>query len=142
MTDFIAQTEGKLARGGYRLTRQRRVVMEALMATESHPTASEVFMTARQNMPTISQATVYNSLETLVGCHVVKQVNMDREPTRYCANTCEHAHYVCTDCGQVVDVPLSDPVKFIEAWKLPEGAQITSQEVVLRGHCPGCARKA
>jgi Fe2+ or Zn2+ uptake regulation protein len=133
------QAEATLSRGGYRLTPQRRVVLEAIQGTQSHPTAQDVFMSVKSVMPTISLATVYNCLETLVEVHLIRQVNMERESTRYCANMHEHAHFFCNQCGTVVDAPLVSQASFEEAWMLPETTMLTAADVVLRGLCADCA---
>ena len=67
---------------GLRMTEQRRTVYDALMDERNHPTAVEVFMRARHRMPSISLATVYNCLETLSSCGLVKTVNLERGPAR------------------------------------------------------------
>ncbi len=137
---FEAATEKCLNRGGYRLTKQRKQVLDALMEiTAEHPTASEVFMRVKADSPSISLATVYNTLEKLSECHVVKQVNVEREPTRYCANLQEHAHFFCTGCGTVIDAPVNTNQRLAQNWILPEGTEVTSQEVVMHGLCPECA---
>ena len=59
-------------------------------------------------MPTISLATVYNCLETLAETKLIRQVNFEREPTRYCPNLTKHAHFYCRESGEIVDVDLSD----------------------------------
>lgn len=99
-------------------------------------------MRAKQTMPSISLATVYNSLETLVACGLVKQVHVDREPTRYCPNLEEHGHFVCEKCGEVSDVDLASGKKMGRAWNLPEGFTVTSYEVSLRGTCAACNANA
>ena len=53
-------------------------------------------------------ATVYNSLDALVKCKVVRQVNVDRGAAMYCSNMNAHAHFCCDDCGKVFDVNLKD----------------------------------
>ena len=60
---------------GFRFTDQRRAVYDALMNRRDHPTAVEVFMRVKGKVPSISLATVYNCLETLTGCGLVKTVN-------------------------------------------------------------------
>src|SRR3954452_17364489 len=96
----------KIAGRGLRMTDQRRAVYDLLMAQRDHPTAVEVFMRVKNRMPSISLATVYNCLETLTDCGLVKAVNHDREPSRYCPNLAEHAHLFCEGCNGVLDVPL------------------------------------
>src|ERR1700760_3885906 len=91
---------------GLRMTEQRRAVYDALMVQRDHPTAVEVFMRVKGRMPSISLATVYNCLETLTDCGLVKAVNHEREPSRYCPNLADHAHLFCDSCGGVMDIPL------------------------------------
>lgn len=85
-------------------------------------------------MPTISMATVYNCLETLVTCGLVKQVNIEREPTRYCPNLAPHAHFHCRETGRVYDVPV--PVGTMEKLTevLPGTYEADAVELVFRGH--------
>ncbi|HEX8372107.1 MAG TPA: transcriptional repressor [Chthoniobacterales bacterium] len=127
-----------VALGGFRLTKQRREVYDALTEVRDHPTASEIFLRAKNRMPSISLATVYNSLEALVASGLVKQVNLDRAPTRYCPNTKEHGHFFCEKCHDVQDVellPASDAQPFI----LPTGCIVTHHELSLKGLCQKCA---
>ncbi len=80
---------------GFRFTTQRREVYDALMVKRDHPTAVEVFMRVKGRMPNISLATVYNCLETLTECGLVRHVNLDRAPSRYCPNLEPHGHFFC-----------------------------------------------
>jgi len=61
-----------------------------------HPTATELFIRAKKRMPAISFWPRFtNCLETLVDCGLAKQVNVDREATRYCPNLEDHGHFIC-----------------------------------------------
>lgn len=127
---------------GLRMTEQRRAVYDALMGKRNHPTAVEVFMQVKASRPSISLATVYNCLETLTGCGLVKHVHHDREPSRYCPNLQEHAHFFCEGCGGVTDIPLRTKKRPQDIWDLPEAVSITQHEVSFRGLCPKCGAKA
>ncbi len=85
----------RLSASGFRFTSQRRHVYGVLLQKRDHPTAEEVFIRAKRQMPDISQATVYNCLDALVRCGLVRQVMLDRGATRYCPNMEEHCHYYC-----------------------------------------------
>jgi Fe2+ or Zn2+ uptake regulation protein len=121
----------------YRLTRQRREVYEVIKEQRDHPTATEVFIRAKARVPGISLATVYNCLETLTHSGLVKQVNLDRGPSRYCPNLKEHGHFHCETCGTIYDVDLPEA-----AMQLPKGYTISRMEVALRGQCPACSKAA
>jgi Fur family peroxide stress response transcriptional regulator len=132
-----------ISQKGFRFTAQRREVYDALLQHD-HPTAVDVFLRVQKKLSGISLATVYNCLETLAECGLVRAVNHDRQPSRYCANLDPHAHFFCEQCGAVADVPCapasgSDPV--MAGWTLPPGAIVTHHEVAFRGQCPECAAK-
>ncbi|MCP4849035.1 MAG: transcriptional repressor [Verrucomicrobiaceae bacterium] len=126
---------------GHRMTPQRREVYEVLMENQDHPTATEVFMRVKERMPAISLATVYNCLDTLSGAGFIIQVNVDREPSRYCGNLSPHGHFHCEDCGTILDVRLKEGVQASGTVTLPRGAVAERFEVAVRGHCPECVRK-
>ncbi len=128
--------------GGHRMTPQRREVYEVLMEHSDHPTATEVFMRAKVRMPSISLATVYNCLDTLAGAGVVKQVNVDREPSRYCGNLAPHGHFHCADCGTVLDIDLKNGAELAKTFKVPRGATVERFDIAVRGRCPKCAKVA
>ncbi len=130
------------ALGRIRMTRQRRVVFDSLLRSTDHPTASDIFMEVKEALPGISLATVYNCLDTLTHGGMVKQVCMDREPSRYCANLRDHAHFHCSGCGKVFDVPFSAGKPLSGSLVLPEGVRLDRLEVSLRGACPACIAAA
>jgi Fur family peroxide stress response transcriptional regulator len=125
---------------GHRMTPQRRFVYEVLMNSSDHPTATEVFMRVKDKMDSISLATIYNCLDALVGVGVVRQVNVDREPSRYCGNLEPHAHLHFEACASVMDIDLKEGAKPSNSVKLPRGAKVEKFEVAVRGLCPECAR--
>lgn len=141
----MSNSEHKLSSeklGGLRLTKQRRVVYEVLVDDKrDHPTAAEVFERAKARMPSISLATVYNCLETLTQAGAVKQVNVDREASRYCPNLNPHAHFCCSQCHEVVDIQLDADCQSNNPWNLPEGTQLEEVDVTLKGVCPSCQAK-
>ena len=128
-----------MTRSGIRLTPQRRHVYEALMATHDHPTALEVFMRAKKEMPSISLATVYNCLDALTEGGVIRQVNCERASSRYCPNLIPHGHFFCKECGVVFDIPLKPSLE--ASWEVPSGTFVTHAEINLRGTCGSCAQK-
>ncbi len=127
--------------GGLRLTPQRRHVYEVLMQKRDHPTATEVFLRVQKRIASISLATVYNCLETMVETGLVKAVHVDREPTRFCANLREHGHFHCTECGHIYDIEFS-PSHDSAGYNLPKGFLVTQQDVTLRGVCGKCTTGA
>jgi Fur family peroxide stress response transcriptional regulator len=130
----------RLASRGFRLTAQREHVYNVLLARRDHPTAEQVFMRAKDGMPDISMATVYNCLDALVKCRLVRQVNLNRIAMRYCPNMQEHFHFNCDNCGGVFDI------EFVEAGRkapleVPKGFHAAGYEISVHGLCPKCFGK-
>src|SRR5688500_16269260 len=94
-----------LESNGQRFTEQRAAVYRYLLSTAEHPTADDVFTTVRADIPDISLATVYKSLETLVGCSLAVKLTYGDGSARYDGRTDPHPHARCLTCGAVLDVP-------------------------------------
>ncbi len=129
----------RLGAGGLRPTPQREHVYNVLLQKRDHPTAEEVFLRAKRGMPDISLATVYNCLDALVQCGLVRQVQLDRGATRFCPNMREHGHFYCDACDTVYDVDL--PPKPEPRIILPHGFTAEHFEVAIHGICSNCAKK-
>jgi Fur family peroxide stress response transcriptional regulator len=123
----------RLTDSGLRPTPQREVVFKVILEKRDHPTADEIFVRVKSQLPSISLATVYNCLETLVQRGLVRQVNLERAPTRYCPNLHEHAHFHDDATGQVHDIEL--PAETIRQLRglLPPGFAANTVELAFRG---------
>src|SRR4029077_12530251 len=97
-----------------------------------HPTVEDVFIRSKDEMPDISMATVYNCLDALVKCGLVRHVNLDRSATRYCPNMKEHSHFYCDDWGEIYDVDFS-PASERGGLQLPEGFKVKQYDISIRG---------
>lgn len=128
----------KLASSGLRVTPQREQVLSLFCQKLDHPTAEQVFLKAKETMPEISMATVYNCLEKFVDCDLLRLVQLDRGATRYCPNMHDHSHYYCESCGDVFDVDF-DRERLRKVLDLPAGMTPIGYEVAIRGKCPRCS---
>jgi Fur family transcriptional regulator, peroxide stress response regulator len=132
-TDSSEALAQRLSHSGLRSTPQREAIYAVLLKKRDHPTAEEVFARAKPEMPMISLATVYNCLETLVQCNLVRAVNFERGPTRYCPNLRPHAHFHDEQTGATHDIDLPntliDQVKSV----LPAQFDAASVEIIFRG---------
>ena len=129
----------RLMTGGFRFTPQRQHVYDVLLQKRDHPTAEEVFIRSKKTMPDISMATVYNCLDALVKCGLVRLVVLDRGATRFCPNMREHCHFYCDSCDTVFDVDL--PAKSASPVALPKGFKAEHYEIAIHGICPECAKR-
>lgn len=122
-----------LQKKGLRSTKQRASVYEVILSKRDHPTADDILLRVRKNLPTISLATVYNCLETLVECELVRQVNLDRASTRFCPNLTPHAHFKCSQTGKIFDLTMDDESMHSLHSILPKGFQSRNFELSFTG---------
>ncbi|MFJ7587643.1 Fur family transcriptional regulator [Streptomyces sp. NPDC097617] len=129
----------RLRERGWRMTSQRRVVVEVLAGDHVHLTADEVHVRAARRLPEIARATVYNTLGELVSLGEVVEVAVQGRVKRFDPNAHHpHQHLVCTGCGTIRDVRATG----MPADLPPEerfGFAVSAVEVTYRGLCPSCA---
>ena len=104
------------AEHGLRTTHQREAVYRALCGCASHPTAEELLALVHEIDPEVSLATIYNTLDTLVGCRLARRIPNPSSggACRFDANTAEHVHLVLED-GRVMDVPTDLSQQILDA---------------------------
>jgi len=125
---------------GQRFTEQRAAVFRFLASTDSHPSADEVFLAVRRNLPGISLATVYKSLETLVGCGLAVKLTYSDGSARYDGRTDPHHHARCLSCGKVMDIKGNVPERELDSLREhAQGFTVTGYRLELSGYCADCA---
>ena len=119
-------------------TIQRLAVLEWLCKTESHPTADQVLTAVRKKFPSISRATVYNTLDALTRAGMVLRLTVDPTATRYDADLKPHAHFRCRVCQKVYDIELKaeKPIDVNAAGHLVESVRTYAY-----GVCASCREK-
>ena len=126
---------------GLGLTKQRETVLQVIRRSEQHLTATEVFDAARRMLPSISFATVYNSLNYLKKERLIGEIRFGADATLYDRKLSRHDHAICNDCGKLADleVPLPDGLLEEACRRSKFGAAVI--ELTLRGLCPECSKK-
>ena len=126
------------------VTPQRLAIFRQLAATDSHPSAEELHAAVRDEMPTLSLATVYKTLDTLVGIGAVRPVSRLGARGRWDANLGPHHHLICTECGAVSDVTApaldaaAEPARRAAA---RHGFAVAGHAVEIFGRCAVCRRR-
>jgi Fur family transcriptional regulator, peroxide stress response regulator len=121
-----------------KLTPQRDAVLRVIRDREDHPTANEIFEAARQLLPTISYATVYNSLRYLKDAGLVHEIKFGDSSSRYDRETDRHDHAICNGCGKLVDFDLPETEKLMQSAARRSSFKPESVHLTLRGLCPDC----
>src|SRR6188768_1258758 len=96
------------------LTRQREVVLQVIRDAEGHLTANEVFAASKAKLPSISFATVYNSLRYLKDAGHISEIRFGNGASRFDRLTHRHDHAICTECGRLVDIEIKIPEKLLK----------------------------
>ena len=131
--------QGGAPRGA--LTPQRRAVLRVITESAEHPTANEIFEAARRELPSISFATVYNSLKYLKEAGLVSEIHFGKGSSRYDSVTARHDHAVCSRCGKLVDFDLAETPQRIRAAARRSRFKPESIHLTLVGLCPDCQGK-
>ena len=124
-----------------RETRQRRVVYETIKNTYSHPTADWIFEKVRHRLPKVSLGTVYRNLGVLKEEGLVREIYGNDRRAHFDADTSPHAHFICDECDQIIDVRDAKKIDW-RTLKDLVGCEVLEQKVIFNGRCAGCRRQA
>ena len=123
------------------LTKQREVVLQVIRDADTHLTANEVFAAAKDLLPSISFATVYNSLRYLKEAGHIAEIQFGNGASRFDRMTHRHDHAICTRCGKLVDIDMDLPADLVKQATRVSKFKTESIEFTLRGICPDCVKK-
>lgn len=123
----------------FKMTPQRLAILKYLKDNKEHPSALDVFKSISRKFPTISFATVYNTLEMLKRKGIITELTIDPERKRFDPDTSPHHHMICTKCGKVVDVVFEVPVNLKEIQSF--GFEVERIQVDIYGTCASCKTK-
>ena len=126
---------------GKRLTPQREAVLRAVRERDDHPTAGDIFARAKQYLPAISYATVYNSLRFLRDEGLLREIRFGDGASRYDGITDRHDHAICSGCGKMVDFDLTEAADLMNKAARKSQFQAESVHLTLVGVCPDCLER-
>jgi len=138
-----------LKRAGLKLTPQRIAIVHQFAGDTSHPTAQDLFERLRPSFPSMSFATVYNTLDTLARAglaNIVRLPGKRGDAARFDPNSAPHHHAVCDACGMVLDIaagtlaPTTGAAKRLE--RSAPGFSVRTVERIYRGLCSKCTAAA
>src|SRR5689334_23214716 len=130
--------KSKLDQQGALVTQQRTAVYEYLHRAAQHPTAEEVFLAVKPQLPKISLATVYKNLEALVACGAASKLTYGDAAARYDIRTDHHYHARCLRCGRLADVEPRGGEELARLVNPPRGFKVEDYHVEVVGFCKDC----
>lgn len=129
-----------LAEHGIRPSVQRIAIMEYLMKYHVHPTADAVYQALSKKMPTLSKTTVYNTLNAFAEASAVTAVTIDGQHICYDVDTRPHAHFLCKECGRLMDMEDFSARDFMVAFPA-RGCEVEEVHLYYKGICNECRLK-
>jgi Fur family ferric uptake transcriptional regulator len=124
-----------------RNTPQRKVILEELQRTTSHPTAGELHQIVRRRVPKISLGTVYRNLDLLAEAGKIQKLDLGGSEARFDAKTDAHYHVRCVRCGRVDDVPGLPADLVGDELARAAGYEMLGHRLEFVGICPQCKTK-
>lgn len=129
-----------LKKAGFRMTRQRKAIIEYIAGRPDHPSAQQIYRDLQPAQPWLSLATVYNTLNTLVRMGLIKEIDFEHADNRYDTNLKPHINLVCNVCGHITDYMLELPVSS-QSLKDKYGFIIKNYRMEYSGICHSCQLK-
>ena len=123
-------------------SKKRTAILHALSSTREHPTAEMLYAALKPEIPELSLGTVYRNLSVLVEDGLVSRVAHVAGQDRYDAFTHPHAHFVCKNCGSVIDVDFPEGFFPMLSYVSEEtGGIAESCSLSFNGICMCCKKK-
>jgi Fur family peroxide stress response transcriptional regulator len=122
-----------------RLTPQRLAICRYLANTKEHPSAQMIYDQVRPQFPTLSLATVYNTLDMLVRLGVINSLGgAGSEAERYDADTSPHVNLACLSCHRVIDFRSPHLQELEQEVASQTQYQLLESRFLFLGLCPEC----
>jgi Fur family transcriptional regulator, peroxide stress response regulator len=128
-------------RHGLAATHQRRVIYETVLSLPGHPSPEVIFEKVREQIPSISLATVYKNIHTFLDSGLLREVSLHYGSLRLETERRPHHHVVCVSCKSITDLQDESLERVRVRRKLPRGFQVHRIAVDILGICAACAAK-
>jgi Fur family peroxide stress response transcriptional regulator len=123
---------------GIKLTPQRIAILSYLSGRKTHPSAEEIYRAVQKEFPTMSFATVYNTLDTLKEKGCLIEITIDPEKKRYESWCDPHHHLICVRCKSIIDIRKEFHLEISENGK--KGFDVIGNHVEFYGVCQKCKK--
>ena len=121
--------------------RKRDAILQCVRSTDAHPSADWVFEHVKEQMPDISLATVYRNLALFKDQGLITSLGTVKGVERFDGNTEPHVHFICTQCGNVLDLPeISVPEELNSAVARSSGGRVDNCQLSFTGICGECRK--
>lgn len=127
--------------GVKKYSRKREALLEKIRATSTHPTADWIYEEVKKDIPDLSLGTVYRNLAVFKDEGLIISVGVVDGQERFDANTKEHTHFICLDCGAVIDINADVGPALNKSVEDLNGLDIMYRQLTFYGKCSKCSDK-
>ncbi|HZJ83573.1 MAG TPA: transcriptional repressor [Clostridia bacterium] len=113
----------------------RMKVLEYLKSNREHPTVDQIFRELQKGLPTLSKATIYNTLNLFIDKRIVRAISIEDNEVRYDIILDNHGHFKCESCGDIYDFHIN--IDDFQSKELKDFL-IKDKNVYFKGKCPKC----
>jgi Fur family peroxide stress response transcriptional regulator len=119
-------------------TPQRLAILEYIQGNKTHPSAADVYNAVSDKFPTMSFATVYNTMETLKNMGMVRELSIDPDKKRFDPDASFHHHLICVRCKKITDIHSRFNLALAEEER--DDFDIIGNHIEFYGLCPMCKK--
>ena len=124
---------------GNRVTSSRRILLEVLFGADGHMTAEELATAVQERAPDVHLSTIYRNLDEFEVLGVVSHSHLGHGPSSYLLASQAHAHFMCADCGTMIEAPPEMFRGLAKSAKSNLGFTIDPKHFAILGRCADCA---
>jgi len=130
----------KLREKGFRVTPQRLAICEFVLSSKEHPTVDQVYHAVRREYPTLSLATVYQTLHLLTEMDMLQELGFGNGVARYDPKSSPHINIVCKGCGKIQDFESESVRSFLLQIKAEMKQKLIGQRLEIFVFCDKCKK--
>jgi Fe2+ or Zn2+ uptake regulation protein len=137
----MREISSRLTSARLKVTPQRIAIYADLLGRDDHPSPESLYQTVKDELPRLSLATVYKTLDSLEEAGLISQVAINNETKRYDANLDSHHHLICTECRNIIDF-VDDSLSSVSLDNAGYGFQPKEVKIQILGTCVACQNAA
>ena len=119
-------------------SRKREAILEKIRGTTTHPSAVWVYEELRREIPDLSLGTVYRNISVFKDEGLITSVGVVAGQERFDGDISEHTHFICLECGCVLDVGAALDSELTARVETENGVDITCRQLTFYGRCAEC----
>lgn len=123
------------------MTPERMAILSEILSIGSHFDVEQIHSALEAKGYHVSRGTAYKTVDLLCQCGIVRRLVFTPLHSYYEVAGRSHLHLVCTECGRVREIDLSQGLPTIPSNKLG-GFSVDYSSTILYGLCSRCSRKS